>query len=444
MISTVSMRQNLHWMVQSSSSSSSSSGSSNNNNIQQDDEVETPGPLSITVQNVAPVILAAADFEEWMRSYSGACWLDPRVHQSTTLMGGCMRGLAWQNDNDEDSRTVPLPNTLLARIPATMVLSAPQSSRTWDRDLAVQLWQALLRIDTTTAEEKDAPSAKRKDCQGYVRYLVQSTKHHEHAVASTTASSASVTVPASIAPHCVRHWTAEQQRQYLGTSAPGRDLLTALQQQDAIWRQHYNSLDARTQVTMSWEQFAWAMEAVHSRAFCGIQTSTDRNSAAKLLLPSLVAAILGIVYATTTAGQASDTVLAILAVVTALASWTATATWTNSQSAAVLLPWIDSANHHSQADSTILYDPLTQSFELYIGPKCLVTEENQDSVNGQSQRQVYINYGSKTKTDWLLNFGFLPTVPAAALLDGVDDYRRRLALALVDDSLPQSTISNKS
>jgi hypothetical protein len=237
----------------------------------------------------------------------------------------------------------------------------------------------------------------------------------------------------------VRHWTAEQQRQYLSPSAPGRDLLAALQQQDATWRQHYDSLDPSTQVTMSWEQFEWAMEAVHSRAFCGVQTTTDRNVAAKLLLPSLMAAILGIVYSsTTTAGQASDTVLAVLAVATALASWTATATWTSSQSAvAVLLPWIDSANHHAQADSTILYDPLTQSFELYIGPKCLVTEEDQDSVH-MSRRQVYINYGSKTNTEWLLNFGFLPTVPAAALVDGADDYRRRLALALVDDSLPKS------
>ena len=67
---------------------------------------------------------------------------------------------------------------------------------------------------------------------------------------------------------------------------------------------------------------------------------------------------------------------------------------------AVLLPLIDSANHLEEADSAIEYSPLTDSFDLKGGPKCLLEEED-------GKQQLYISYGKKSDRELLLNYGFL-------------------------------------
>lgn len=113
---------------------------------------------------------------------------------------------------------------------------------------------------------------------------------------------------------------------------------------------------------------------------------------------------------------------------------------------AVLLPLIDSANHsESASDSRIEYDPLRRRFELWIGPDCLVREEEQEGDDGgdgdddYSKTQLYIRYGgNKSDREWLLNYGFLPGVGMSssnrrksgpALSD--DEYRRTLAEAFL-------------
>ena len=81
---------------------------------------------------------------------------------------------------------------------------------------------------------------------------------------------------------------------------------------------------------------------------------------------------------------------------------------------AVLLPLVDSANHLEEADSSIDYSPLDESFSLTIGKNCIVESCGKD--------QLFISYGRKKDTELLLNYGFLEGVD---LSDENDDSRRR-------------------
>jgi hypothetical protein len=85
------------------------------------------------------------------------------------------------------------------------------------------------------------------------------------------------------------------------------------------------------------------------------------------------------------------------------------------QKEAVLLPFIDSANHLDDADSLIEYDPITQAFTLTIGPKCVL------------DNQVYVSYGKKSDIEWLLNYGFLPGVNCYDNNQDEDAQRKQLA-----------------
>merc|ERR1711862_963150 len=71
----------------------------------------------------------------------------------------------------------------------------------------------------------------------------------------------------------------------------------------------------------------------------------------------------------------------------------------NNITTAVMLPYIDSANHNSNANSIIEYNPINNCFVLNIGNKCL-------DVNNQ----LFITYGIKNDDELLINYGFLPGV----------------------------------
>ena len=229
-------------------------------------------------------------------------------------------------------------------------------------------------------------------------------------------------VPLTTAPHCLRQWT-ESQKAQLRASSAATALLEAEQQQDASWRRKYDSLDPTVTVNLSWPQFEWALEAVHSRAFCGVQTRPGPWNTVPLLAP-VAAALVGSAYATTSpfASESVLLALAVAAVVPTLISLTQS----DEASSAVLLPMIDSANHGDTADdSSIVYNPLGRCFEWTIGPSCLVAEPHDHSI------QLYIKYGRSKKSDaeWLLNYGFLPGVDVAP---DPDTYRRSLARAFVE------------
>lgn len=72
----------------------------------------------------------------------------------------------------------------------------------------------------------------------------------------------------STAPDALRHWT-EEQKSRLKESEKGKKLLNLENEQSKNWRQKYDSLVAREKEQMTYENFQWAMEAVHSRAFRG-------------------------------------------------------------------------------------------------------------------------------------------------------------------------------
>jgi hypothetical protein len=326
-------------------------------------------------------------FETWFGNLRGS-YVHPAVSHA---FGGQLRGLAW---NDEPPPPSSTGRTKIATIPSRAVLTSDYTKESWDADLAVALWKEC---------EEGGASAY----AGYCRLLM------------TTCSdvTGSKVPPPSTAPDAVRHWT-DQEKDVLVQSGPiGRNLLELEKKQRESWRRKFQQRVDEGK-GMSYEQFCWAMEAVHSRAFCGVQLA-----AAPSILPlaaPIVATAVGWLYATTVEPASA-------AVLTACAVGAVAPTFLllhNKPTSACLLPLVDSANHLDEADSTIEYDPISRSFELTIGPKCLVTTDNEDDRT----TQIYVSYGRKSSAEWLLNYGFLPgVVVKKECRSSMKDYRRALA-----------------
>jgi hypothetical protein len=95
---------------------------------------------------------------------------------------------------------------------------------------------------------------------------------------------------------------------------------------------------------------------------------------------------------------------------------------------AVLLPFIDSANHLEGVSSSIQFNPLQREFNLLADRDCFVHEGD--------KTQFYISYGSKTDKELLLNYGFLPGLTSFDLEGGSDDViRRKLAQMYVEKAV---------
>ena len=169
---------------------------------------------------------------------------------------------------------------------------------------------------------------------------------------------------------------------------------------------------------MTWEQFEWGMEAVHSRAFCGdfgIGGGSSLPNAVNIGTPA-VAALGCYTYFVPFHGE-NDAVLLALVALGSIPSLINLLR--ESPPVAVLLPLIDSANHLEEADSSIEYSPLTDSFDLKGGPGCLLNEED-------GSQQLYISYGKKSDKELLLNYGFLKGTSYGV---GEDETERRRQLA---------------
>lgn len=254
----------------------------------------------------------------------------------------------------------------------------------------------------------------------------------------------------STAPDALRHWTTIQKRR-LEESENGRKVLEAENKQQEEWKQKYNSLGQAQRAKMTYDDFRWAMEAVHSRAFRGdfggeiylnpcfvsvcpifihifhCRTTTLAldggeggllRKIASLLLP-LSALAFGVVYATDPSMDQYFVPLALIA--SSPVALTILADQKGSKEA-VMLPLVDSANHIQEADSVIEYDPSIDGFVLSLGRKCLVKE-----VDGDGERaQACISYGIKSDSELLINYGFLRGVKNDE--DGIqDEKRQRLA-----------------
>lgn len=399
-------------------------------------------------------LTAIRNYEEWCRKQPGfEC--HPAIRHAWFPNG--VRGLQW--DYTPSSNTIPStgrmepvgpkslppnPNqrSVVLRIPQSMVLHTQYNTQDktscWDVNLACALWQELQKGDSSAYS-------------GYCRWLLSGgtpsdsddTTRKQH----TFTTQQLPQCPTSTAPHTIRRWNADE-RDRLRSTASGRELLSLADQQTMKWKKHYEQLvgvQSKSQAyknteknyknndpAMTWEQFEWAMEVVHSRAFRGIPGTMD--DAPESLLYSvgspILAAAMGVWYYQTHLldfARGDDSTLLALGLGTMVALlptlWQALKKPASS-SWAVLLPFIDSANHDEQADSSIEYNPIRRAFELSVGPKCFVKAK---TLNVPAQ--LFISYGKKNDKELLINFGFVPDAEIEDSLTTAsgDEYRTRLA-----------------
>jgi hypothetical protein len=364
----------------------------------------TTAPDDVSTKN----LLGGVDsFEEWFsaNSSSGA-----RVKsiKHALFHSNSLRGLEFTSTKSSDLSKV-------AVVPRKLVLSAPfsdddeqEGGRSWDTNLSVKLWQ-------------ECKKGKDSAYYGYCALLTRGANIEQKQYPST-------------APDALRHWTSAQ-KALLEKTENGKKLLSVEQKQQEEWKQKYSNLNTSEKANMSYEDFQWAMEAVHSRAFRGDFGALDGGEGgplrkiASLLLP-LSALAFGIIYASDPSMNKFFIPLSIVA-----ASPVALTIIADSKGSkeAVMLPLIDSANHLQEADSVIEYDPSVDGFVLSLGRKCLVKEID----DGKERAQVCISYGVRKDSELLLNYGFLRGVTMDGIESndgGVDrsEIRKRLADAFLE------------
>mmetsp|Transcript_10886 Transcript_10886/g.16051 ORF Transcript_10886/g.16051 Transcript_10886/m.16051 type:complete len:371 (+) Transcript_10886:115-1227(+) len=320
------------------------------------------------------VLSGVSDFELWFNKLEHASCQSSISHSAF----GRLRGLTCGGGIDDGNNSV-------MTIPKSVILSSNYASEEWDTELALKLWEQC---------QKGSQSF----LSGYCSLLSRGEKINPDSV------------PPSSAPNALRHWTKEQLDK-LAQSAKGEKLIILKEKQEEKWRQKYNSISSEN--TVSWEQFEWCMEVVHSRAFRGTYGLSSMRTIVSAAAP-LIAALLGWFYIQGNADY-SDSVLLGLGALSA--SPLLIDTVSPDQGEVVLLPLIDSANHLEEADSKIEFDPLKGVFSLSVGPKCLV-----ESTKGEGQFQLFISYGPKSNSELLLNYGFLPGVSSG----NADDEQRDL------------------
>ena len=333
-------------------------------------------------------------FQDWFENH-------PKTYCSpflgyTEFCGG-LRGLSWKGNQSNNSALLVEGNkddtfekTAVVIIPRDITLRADFTDSNWDVNLALQLCEEL---------EKGPESPM----SGYFALL-----------------------PDQPAPNAIRHWTKDQCRRLDGTvnCTAGQKLVEAADRQMHRWRRVYEGLSSSSPSTtsttiintesLSWERFEWAMETVNSRSFCGLASTTGvlwRSVGAPL-----VACTIAWSYINSLNTEPSILVLAGLAMGAVLP--TIIQILKPAPELVYMLPLLDLANHREEANSSIRWDPIRQHFSLFIGHDCLVVEDD-------GQTQVYFNYGSKSDAEWLLNFGFLPSISGDDVTS--DDLRRRFA-----------------
>jgi hypothetical protein len=334
------------------------------------------------------VLEGVTEFERWFAEVPGASRDGSIVHDDFGNLRGlaCSSSLVTTGSSRSDWMTIP----------RSVVLHSDFSRPDWDAKLAQQLWQEVMK----------GPSS---DVAGYVALLTQGSSWKGNDPDSATAA-----VPPSTASDALRHWSEEEKR-LLSSGAEGQRLLGLEQQQQEMWRAKYN---ANSSPGMTYEQFSWAMEVVHSRAFCGDfgiiggGGGSSAPSTAITVAAPVLAGVAGFAYYVPLHGQSDAVLLALAALAAVPILWKVLQQETP---VAVLLPLIDSANHLEEADSKIEYSSVRDCFTLTGGSRCLLTE-------GDGNRpQLCISYGRKKDTELLLNYGFLRGVAS----EGDSSTRRR-------------------
>ena len=413
------------------------------------------------------------------------------------IFPGPLRGIGTvPNMNPEYIYTTIRPNTKIAIIPAQNVLIVSNFRRDkynyqqliqqqqqkrptatnlsyndfsmWDRDLAILLWKEYLLVvqqkkavtsSSSSSFQQQQQQSRNSPLTGYIEYLCQQdaltqqennpySELYDENFYSIPLEEVDIDtyVPPSTAPHTLRRWSTGQRAMLLSQYDRGQELIQIANLQEQIWGIKYDSIrvdptcrSKEQNLRMSYEQFVWAMEVVHSRAFCGLpiilntddnqsssspSTSSSSFSAAsnwknilKSVLPGILAplfaATIGYVYAISTL-YPNEIVLMILAMLGAIpvllqlfqsvtttvsnnvvvpsmpfSSQSSPTRYKNVDQSAVLLPIIDSANHSPDAmkDTNIVYNPLQHTFEWMIGPKSFVASTNIERPPLRRRRQ---------------------------------------------------------
>ena len=206
----------------------------------------TSPPLSTATSDDTSTINAlggVSDFEEWFAANSSTgARVDNLRHALFNSMG---RGLQFTSTKSSDLNKV-------AVVPRKLVLNAPYSDEedsdsgrsSWDTNLSCKLWE-------------ECQKGKGSQYYGYCALLTRGANLQSDA-----------TDYPSTAPDALRHWTPEQKARLEGCEK-GKKLLEVEREQQKEWRQKYEALSAGEKAKLSYDNFAWAMEAVHSRAFRG-------------------------------------------------------------------------------------------------------------------------------------------------------------------------------
>jgi len=207
--------------------------------------------------------------------------------------------------------------------------------------------------------------------------------------------------PPSTAPDSIRNWS-EEEKQMLTSTQRGQRLLRAEQKQSQEWKDKYLALSSIDREQFSYEQFKWAMEAVNSRAFKGNFTGQEPlKELSKALVPFAAGAFaLNYIRSDPFGADENITLLLLLFSCAPVILNFLSDNFSDGKIEAVMLPFIDSANHKESAQSEISFDPLKGAFTVSVeGGNCI---EEDGTLS-----QFYISYGRKFDTELLLNYGFL-------------------------------------
>lgn len=166
----------------------------------------------------------------------------------------------------------------------------------------------------------------------------------------------------------------------------------------ALWRALESSSPAAASTT-SREELERALACVFSRAFGG-KFGGSGLSRALLAAQGALAALAGAWLVADPLQHGASSAAVLVAGLGAAAALEATAA-----AELVLLPVIDTANHRSNARSTIAYNALSDALELSF-------EEGEEGsgkggIVDSASGQVFISYGERSNEELLLYFGFV-------------------------------------
>lgn len=339
------------------------------------------------------------------------------------------------NRKDLTSTIAVIPTSLVlrSRIPLDRY-DIEKPSDDWDASLAIQ----LLRECVAGRESK---------LSGYCYLLTRGKEFTEDSCKPC---------PPSTAPDALRNWSPSQIEYLLQTSpVRGQKLLVEMKKQEEDWTAKFESLPDEEKIKFSRKQFDWAMEAVLSRAFRGNFGNDPKVLLERVGLP-IVLSVFTVQFfdgkffknlegdlIDTVGGDGTDDTTSLLLNFALLAFILSPALIDIIKGKskdigardAVLLPFIDSANHSEDAGSEIEYNPIRGEFTLrVVGGKCLEIEKRlsgeKKKRGGDStllRRQLYISYGEKSDSELLLNYGFLPKNAGIGITSSNNERRIKLA-----------------